>query len=163
MLTAPAVCHTMRSATGFTAGPEKPPTFLASTAFLFFRSMRIPRSVLMRETASAPPASTALAISTISVTFGVSLIITGFFDIFFTSSVTRAAMAGSVPKAMPPPLTLGQEILISNMEISGQSLSIRTASQYSSILCPAIFVMIFVSNRERNGSSASLYAAAPGF
>ena len=44
----------------------------------------------MRETASAPPASAARAISAISVTFGVSFMITGCFAIFLISAVSSS-------------------------------------------------------------------------
>mgnify|MGYP001087220205 CR=1 FL=1 len=59
--------------------------------------------------------------------------------------VTSAASFGSVPNAAPPRLTLGQEIFTSNIDISLHPLSASIAPQYSSMLWPAIFVMIFVS------------------
>ena len=93
----------MRNATGNTAGPEKPPTLLAITGLRVLRSMRIPRRVLMSEIPSAPADSTALAISVMSVTFGVSFTYTGFEDTALTALVTSAAFSGFVPKAAPPP------------------------------------------------------------
>ena len=68
----------------------------------------------MRDTASAPAASTALAMTVISVTFGDNFTMTGFFVCVLTCSVTAAAALGSVPNTMPPSLTLGQEILTSS-------------------------------------------------
>ena len=41
----------------------------------------IPVSVLIRERASAPPASAAFAVLVISVTFGLSFMITGWLDV----------------------------------------------------------------------------------
>ena len=38
---------------------------------------------------------------------------TGFFVTAFTAFVTAAALSGLVPKAMPPPWTLGQEMFTS--------------------------------------------------
>ena len=48
--------------------------------------------------AAAPPASTALAISVISVTLGLNFIITGCLATFFTAFVIRSAEAGTCPK-----------------------------------------------------------------
>ena len=93
----------MRSATGKMAGPEKPPILLAMTGLRVRRSMRIPSRVLIRLMPSAPASSQALAMETISVTFGESLMMTGFFVTFFTAAVTSAAASGQVPKLMPPP------------------------------------------------------------
>ena len=78
MFTAFATCHTIRSATGFTAGPERPPVILPSNGFLVLISIAIPVNVLIMEIASAPASSTAFAICTISVTFGESFTITVF-------------------------------------------------------------------------------------
>ena len=61
-----------------------------------------------------------------SVTFGVSLTITGFRVTAFTARVTSAAVPGSVPKLMPPPCTLGQLMLISSQPTQS-SLSRRAA------------------------------------
>lgn len=78
-------------------------------------SIFIPVRVLIKERTSAPPASAARAISVMSVTFGLSFIITGCFACFFTSLVIASTAFGSCPKAIPPSLTFGQEILISNI------------------------------------------------
>ena len=72
-------------------------------------SMAMPIRVLINDSASAPAASPALAISAMSVTFGDSFRITGFFVCFFACVTTSAAAFGSVPKMMPPSLTFGQE------------------------------------------------------
>ena len=104
----------MRSATGKTAGPERPPVVFARRGFLVFRSIRIPSRVLIRLMPSAPASSQAFAIDTMSVTFGESLAMAGFVVTAFTALITLAAASGSVPKLMPPPWTLGQLILISS-------------------------------------------------
>lgn len=51
-------------------------------------SIRIPRSVFIRETASAPFASTDFAMSTMLVTFGESFTIRGFSVTSLTAFVT---------------------------------------------------------------------------
>ena len=57
----------MRTATGFTAGPDIPPVLLAIAKVRRLISIFIPVSVLIKDKASAPPASAARAISVISV------------------------------------------------------------------------------------------------
>ena len=57
-------------ATGLIAGPDKPPVLLANRGLPVFRSIRIPIKVLIKTSPSAPAASTALAMATISVTLG---------------------------------------------------------------------------------------------
>ena len=76
-------------------------------------SIAMPVRVFIRDTAAAPASSTALAITVISVTFGESFAITGSFVECLTSEITLAAALGSVPKTIPPSLTLGQEMLTS--------------------------------------------------
>ena len=68
-----ATCHTILRATGLTAGPESPPVLMLSRGRRLSTSMAIPIRVLMSDTLSAPSASTARAISAISVTLGESL------------------------------------------------------------------------------------------
>ena len=83
----------MRTATGKMAGPENPPMVFAMTGFLVFRSIRSPKRVLIRLMPSAPAASHALAMETMSVTLGESLIMIGFLVTFLTAAVTSAAEA----------------------------------------------------------------------
>ncbi len=61
---------TIRIATGLIAGPDNPPVLLAIIGFFVFKSIFIPVSVLIIVNPSAPAASIALAIWTMSVTFG---------------------------------------------------------------------------------------------
>ena len=88
---------------------------LARMGLRVFRSIRIPSRVLMSESPSAPASSQALAMETMSFTLGDSFTNTGFFVTAFTAFVTAAALWALVPKAMPPPWTLGQETFTSRM------------------------------------------------
>ena len=94
-------------------------------------SIFIPVNVLIKEIASAPPASAAFAISVISVTFGVSFIMIGCFAIFLISAVSFSTFFASCPNARNPALTFGHEILISIMSI-GSSDRRSTTLKYSS-------------------------------
>ena len=139
METAFFTCHIIRTATGNTAGPEKPPVLFASTGLRRLISIRIPSRVLMSASPSAPASSAAFAIDTISVTFGDSLIYTGLFVTSFTAFVTAATFSQLVPKAMPPPCTFGQETFTSRMP-TASTWSIASASfTYSGIEKPEIF------------------------
>ena len=87
----------------------------------------MPVSVFISDTASAPPASTAFAISVISVTLGLNFIIIGFFDTLLTALVISIADSALCPNAIPPSFTFGHDILISSMS-TGASESFSTAS-----------------------------------
>ena len=69
--------------------------------------------MFISETASAPSASTALAISVILVTLGESFTTRGFDVAFLTFEVISAALVHDVPNAAPPCFTLGHDILSS--------------------------------------------------
>ena len=118
ILTAFAHCHTIRTATGLIAGPDMPPVLLARAKLLRRMSIFIPVSVLIREIASAPPASAAFAISVMSVTFGLNFIITGCFAAFLILDVMSNNASAFCPNAMAPSLTFGQETLISIIAMS---------------------------------------------
>ena len=139
-----------------------PPVLFARTNFLRLMSIFIPVMVLIKDRASAPPASAARAISVMSVTFGLSFMITGCFAYFFISFVIASTAFGSCPKAIPPSFTFGQEILISSMS-TGSSASRFTTSTYSSVECPHTFTIILVSYFFRNGISLSQNRSIPGF
>ena len=119
--TAFAASYTMRTAIGWIAGPDTPPVLFASTNDFLLISIFIPVIVLIRETASAPPASTAFAISAMLVTFGLNFMITGCFAYLFTAFVISSAAFGFWPKAIPPSFTFGQEMLISSMSTSSSA------------------------------------------
>ena len=133
METAFEACQTMRRAMGFMAGPDNPPVMLPKMGRRVVMSMAMPVNVLMREMASAPAASTALAMVVMSVTLGDNLTMTGFFVLSLTLRVTAAAASGWVPKTMPPSLTFGQEILTSRPATPSTSRS-AAICPYSSTL-----------------------------
>ena len=126
--TAWAAWYTMRTATGLMAGPESPPVRFARAKRRRSTSIFIPVRVLIREMASAPPASAAFAITVMSVTLGLSFMMTGCFAFSFTARVMASTAFGSCPKAMPPSFTLGQEILISSIS-TGSSPRRSTTSR----------------------------------
>ena len=75
IFTALATWCTIRSATGLTQGPDKPPVPMLKLLRRRSISTLIPIKVLMSDTESAPSASTARAISAMSVTLGESFTI----------------------------------------------------------------------------------------
>ena len=81
-------------------------------------SIRMPVSVLIMETASAPALSAASAISEMSVTFGESFTISGFLQCARTAFVMSSTPAQLVPNCTPPCFTFGQEMFISIMSMS---------------------------------------------
>ena len=119
--------HTQPRATGNTHGPETPPVRLAMIGSPVRMSMRMPTSVLIRLSASAPDSAAARAMAAMSVTFGVSLTIIGLEVILRSRSMSRASPTGSVPTLMPPWLTFGQLTLISSMS-AAESASLATTS-----------------------------------
>ena len=97
ILTALETCQTILTATGNTAGPLIPPVLLRIIGRFVFMSILIPVSVLIIEIASAPFASADLAISAISVTFGLSFTISGFVQCFLTAFVIEPTDSQLVP------------------------------------------------------------------
>ena len=75
--TAAATSRTWPSANARIAGPESPPLPAPSQASSVAGSIAAASSVLISETASAPPSSAARATVAGSATFGVSLTISG--------------------------------------------------------------------------------------
>jgi hypothetical protein len=102
------------------------------------------------------------AFSAMSVWLGESLVISGLSVTRRQTATTRADMSGSLPKATPPSLTLGQEILIS-MASMGESSKIRATSSYSSTVEPDMLAMKRVSLKSRFGRYSSTTFLAPGF
>ena len=89
---------------------------------------------------------------------------TGFFVTFLTSLVTSAAASGHVPKAIPPPWTLGQLMFTSSQPIWSQGSSLRQISTYSSVEKPLTLAMTFLSKHLASlGSSSSMTLSTPGF
>ena len=153
----------MRTATGLTAGPERPPVLLAMANVCLSMSIFIPVNVLIRDKQSAPPASAAFAITVISVTFGLSFMMIGCLALALTAFVMASTAFGSCPKAIPPSLTFGQEILISSISTLGSSARRSTTSRYSSVEWPHTLTMTFVSYFSKNGRSLFEKRSMPGF
>ena len=122
----------------------------------------MPVMVLIREMASAPPASAALAISAMLVTLGVSFMMTGWAATRRILSVIRKRASGSCPKAMAPSFTLGQETLISSRSTASPA-SRSTTARYSSSVLPQTLTMTLVSNCFRNSRSRFTKTSTPGF
>ena len=106
--TAPATSYTIYKATGFMAGPDKPPLMLPSRGRRLAMSIVMPFRVLIRDMASAPASATAMATSAILPVFGVNLTNTGREVAALTAAVTLEAGSGSLPNSAPPPLMLGE-------------------------------------------------------
>ena len=104
--------------------------------------------------ASVPASSTALAMETMSVTLGESLVMTIFSELALTCATTSAAASGQVPKTMPPSLTLGQEILISTAS-TPSTLSFFATSPYSSGEWPYILTITGTSYLRSSGRVCS--------
>ena len=156
-------CQTMRRATGFTAGPERPPTTRASLGLRVRASTAMPSRVLISEMASAPFASAAWAISTTSVTLGESLTIMGFFVASRHRETTFSTLGTWVPIVMPPASTLGQLMLISYAWTRGSSSKASITCTYSSKECPETFTITGTSCFSSQDRSFSRSTLTPGF
>ena len=157
--------YTILRAIGNMALPEKPPMPAAITGRRRRMSILIPRKVLTSVRPSAPASSHALAMATMSVTFGLSLMNTGFEGhAFLAAAATLAAESGSVPNAIPPLWTFGQEMLTSTMSIPSHSPAMRQQREYSSMLNPLMFAMTVLWKTLRSrGTLSATRASIPGF
>ena len=117
----------------------------------------------MTDKASAPACSQAWAISTISVTFGLSFTIKVLFVAARQAATTDAAHRGSVPKTIPPCLTFGQEILISRAATSSMVSSRAANVAYSSGVYPKKLTIAGVLTVLRNGTFFVMNASIPTF
>ena len=122
IFTAWATCHTIRKATGFTAGPLSPPVAMDNTGRRFSMSIAIPINVLIRLTESAPASSTLRAMSATFVTFGDSLTIKVLSYALRTAFTTAEAPSAVTPKAIPPCFTFGQDMFSSMAGMRSSSL-----------------------------------------
>jgi len=135
---------------------------LARTGFFVSMSITIAVKVLIRLRISAPLSTAARAISLISVTFGVSLTISSLsLTTFFTSPVICRTRAGSVPKVMPPFLTLGQLIFSSRPASRLHCASFSATATYSSMVWPAIFTKNGVLYRSIKGTFSCTNFSTP--
>src|SRR3954454_19772821 len=103
-----------------TAGPDTPPLPAPSHGSPLRGSNAMPFSVLIRETASAPASSAALATAAGSVAFGVSFTISGLAVSGRRRSTARAVSLVSAPMIRPVS-TLGHEKLSSTSATSSRS------------------------------------------
>ena len=137
---------------------------LAKSGARFLRSMRIALTVLMRVSPSAPPSTTACAMATISVTFGVSLTNSGLRMTAFTAETTSFAVSGCTPNSIPPLCTLGQLMFNSIAQICGWIASFCATSTYSSREKPATFAIMPLRETAASlGSSSAMTLSTPGF
>ena len=102
----------MWTAIGRIAGPLSPPLPVPRIGRRRRVSMRMPSTVLIAVTPSAPASSHARATATTSGAFGVSFTMTGRSVSAFTARVSSAARLGSEPKIIPS-FTFGHETLSS--------------------------------------------------
>ncbi len=142
----------MRTATGLIPGPLSPPVRLAMRNVLVSMSIAMPGIVLIRDIISLPASTTQRAKSPIRVTFGLSFVMSGKLVAARTADTTLAACPRSVPKAMPPSLIFGHEMLISSAAMPFRSCSSRAAtSTYCSIVRPQILTNTGQSTLRKKG------------
>ena len=124
----------------------------------------IPFRVFISETQSAPPASTAFAIATMSVTLGESFTIIGRRVEDLTFRVIVKASSGSAPNAMPPLQTLGQEIFTSMPSDAFRPVQDGGYLHHTRRpVSPRIFTMILVSISLKYGSFSERNCFSPTF
>src|SRR5450631_733851 len=141
-------CQMARTATGRMAGPDSPPVTPATWGSNRSVSMTIASRVLIMVSPSAPALTQARAISTMSVTSGLSLAKTGMLrgSVSRTRAMTVADDRVSHANTCPRFATLGQEMLTSTPTTAsnaGDSSSAKATSAYS----PAVFPAMDTSTR----------------
>ena len=156
MSTALTQASAQRRAIGLIATPEYPPTIVLRRGLRVRQSTPTPSTVLTAVIASAPPRSTATAMSSIRVTFGESFAKMGLRVASRTRRITSSATAGSVLNGSLPPSTFGQERFTSSASTSGRVSSSAASSANSAALCPPMFVTIRVSASATSGSVRSM-------
>ena len=107
---------------GLMQGPDNPPVTVERRVFVIWHQLPSPKRIDERN-GTTPSASTALAISVISVTLGDSFTMSVLGYTLRTAFVTRAAETADVPKAIPPSFTFGHEILSSMAGIFSRAIS----------------------------------------
>ena len=161
-LTRAATADTCASAIARTAGPERPPVPPPSQAApgrsAAERASAIARSVLMSDTASAPPACAAAAQLATSAVFGVSFTISGLRVRGRRWARTRSSWAGSAPMSRPV-RTLGQDTLSSIAAISSRAWQASTSRANSSAVEP---ITLVISGTGQRPDPVGGPASAPG-
>ncbi len=108
----------------------------------------MPRRVLIRLTASAPASAAAAAIGTTSVTFGVSLAMTGSGHRDRTRRTSRPTAAALMPRSRPW-LTFGQEMFSSTAARPGSAPSRSAIATNWSSSSPAMLAITAVPTVRR--------------
>jgi len=116
---------------GFMAGPESPPRVLLRIGRAVSVSMAMARTVFTAVRASAPAVVAACAISTMSVTFGDNLTITGLLVVALTWRMTCVSSLGFCPISEPVSFTCGHETLSSTASAPA-SVAVFATVAYSS-------------------------------
>ena len=126
--------------------------------------MTIPSTVFINARASAPDSTTPFAISGKFVTSGESFAIIGSSPpiVLRTPSITRREASGSQANTKPRFSTLGQEIFTSIALIPETDLTFRARVAYSSIVSPAIEIIILEFCSTNHGISFARKASIPG-
>src|SRR5450631_4187410 len=141
-------CQTARTATGRMAGPDSPPVTPATWGRSRSVSMTMASRVLIIVSPSAPAFTQARAISTMSVTSGLSLAKTGMLrgSCSRTRAMTLADDSGSQAKTSPRLATSGQEMLTSTPTTASNAGDSRRAAA-TSANSPAVFPAMETSTR----------------
>ena len=136
--------------------PERPPIRLPRVGFWVFKSIVMPRRVLISARTSAPPLIAAWAISAMSVTLGVSFTMSVLVPMDLLTLVTKCSNTSQEhPNSIPPASIFGQETFNSIASISSLTASIEEHVTYSSMLEPATLAIIGTSNERSLGISRS--------
>ena len=162
--TALGTCHTMRRATGFTAGPNsRPPRAPASGGGCAASIGHAEQRVDERDARRLRRPRRRVAISVISVTFGVSFTMSGRFVAARQSDTTFSTLghmaahghaAGVHVRARDVHLVGGHR---------GLPPSASMTATYSSKLWPETFTMAVAPISASHGSSMSFKCCTPGF
>ena len=124
----------------------------------------IPRTVLIKASASAPDSTTPAAIDGRSVTSGDSFAMIGRSPpiIRRTPSITRREASGSQAKTSPRFSTFGHEIFTSKALMPETERTLRAKVAYSSIVSPAIETITRAFSSTSHGTSLARKASIPG-
>src|SRR6202453_2652076 len=161
---ASATCHTHRTATGRTAGPDRPPYAPARAGRMVAGSMAMPSTTLISESPAAPAARQAPATATMSVTSGDSFANAGtsYRRLARTAATTDPAVAGSRANRRPASSAFGHERLISTADTPAASDSRAASTPYSRTVWPAIETTTRAPWDSSHGRSRCRNASMPG-
>jgi hypothetical protein len=157
-------CHTQRTATGRTAGPDSPPDSPASAGRKVTGSMAMPGRVLIMDSPSAPADTQAFATAAMSVTSGDSFAKTGmsYLALPRTAATTWPAAAASRAKGRPAADASGQPRFTSIAVTPAASESREASSPYSRAVWPAMFTKVRAPRDSSHGRSRCRNPSMPG-